>query len=178
MHPHELFPRFGPIRTGAGSGRYMPTGPVACPAAHLSSKSARVRCPATLCTLSRKRSLCFVDGNGVKRSMCTRPPITGGGKLRGGIISPWDISQRVYLACNLEFAVGNFAPTCCEPTFGWCWLLLLTDALQLSPRGLLFLPGFIAGSWLWTRLLSIIFHPCKECSKLQAKFASVPCVQQ
>ena len=61
-------------------------------------------------------------------------------------------SQRVYFACNLEFAVGNFAPTCCEPTFGWCWL--------------------------WTRLLSIIFHPCKECSKLQAKFASVPCVQQ
>ena len=76
----------------------------------------------------------------------------GGGKLRGGIISPWDISQRVYFTCNLEFAVGNFAPTCCEPTFGWCWL--------------------------WTGLLSIIFHPCKECSKLQAKFASVPCVQQ
>ena len=76
----------------------------------------------------------------------------GGGELRGGIISPWDISQWVYFACNLEFAVGNFAPTCCEPTFGWCWL--------------------------WTRLLSIIFHPCKECSKLQAKFASVPCVQQ
>ena len=64
----------------------------------------------------------------------------GGGELRGGIILPWDISQRVYFACNLEFAVGNFAPTCCEPTFGWCWLLLLTDALQLSPRGLLFLP--------------------------------------
>ena len=78
--------------------------------------------------------------------------IQGGGKLRGGIISPWDISQRVYFACNLECAVGNFGPTCCEPTFGWCWL--------------------------WTRLLSIIFHPCKECSRLQAKFASVPCVQQ
>ena len=26
----------------------------------------------------------------------------------------------------------------------------------------------IAGSWLWTRLLSIIFPPCKRCSKLQA----------
>ena len=36
----------------------------------------------------------------------------------------------------------------------------------------------IAGSWLWTRLLSIILHPCKECSKLQANFASVHCVQR
>ena len=64
----------------------------------------------------------------------------GGGGLRGGIISPWDISQRVYFACSPEFAVGNSAPICCELTFGGWWLLLLTDALQLSPRGLLFLP--------------------------------------
>ena len=39
-----------------------------------------------------------------------------------------------------EFAVGNFAPTCCEPTFSWWWVLLFADALLLSPRGLLFLP--------------------------------------
>ena len=64
----------------------------------------------------------------------------GGGGVCGGKILPWDISQRVYFACSPEFAVGNFAPTCCEPTFGWWWLLLFADALQLSPGGLLFLP--------------------------------------
>ena len=63
----------------------------------------------------------------------------GGGGC-GGKFSPWDISQWVYFACSPEFAVENFAPTCCEPTFGWWWLLLFADALQLSPRGLLFLP--------------------------------------
>ena len=100
----------------------------------------------------------------------------GRGKLRGGIISPWDISQRVYFARSPEFAVGNFAPTCCEPTFGWWWLLLLTHALQLSPRGLLFLPDellvagccyFMAGvviSWwllVFSDALLLPFHPCK-----------------
>ena len=60
--------------------------------------------------------------------------------LRGGKFSPWAISKRVYFACSPEFAVGNFAPTCCEPTFGWWWLLLLADALPLSFTGLLSLP--------------------------------------
>ena len=63
------------------------------------------------------------------------------GKLRDRKFSPWDISKRVYFACSPEFAVGNFAPTCCEPTFGWWWLLLFADALPLSLRGLLFLPN-------------------------------------
>ena len=58
----------------------------------------------------------------------------------GGKFSPWDILKRVYFACSPEFAVGNFAPTCWEPTFGWWWLLLFADALLLSLRGLLFLP--------------------------------------
>ena len=49
----------------------------------------------------------------------------GGVGLRGGNFSPWDISQRVYFACSPEFASGNFAPTCCEPTFGWWRLLYL-----------------------------------------------------
>ena len=66
--------------------------------------------------------------------------IRGGGGICGGKFSPWDISKRVYFACSPEFAVENFAPTCCEPTFGWWWLLLFGDALQLSSRGLLFLP--------------------------------------
>ena len=102
--------------------------------------------------------------------------LQGGGGLRGGIISPWDTSQRVYFACSPEFAVGNFAPTCCEPTFGWWWLLLLTDALQLSPRGLSFLPDelLVAGccyfmvvvviSWwllVFSDALLLPFHPCK-----------------
>ena len=43
-----------------------------------------------------------------------------------------------YFAKSPEFAVGNFAPTYCEPTFGWWWLLLFAEALQLSPTGLLF----------------------------------------
>ena len=71
-----------------------------------------------------------------------------GGGVRGGKFLPWDISQRVYFACSPEFAVGNFAPTCCEPTFGWWWLLLFADALQLSPRGLLFLPDELLDSAL------------------------------
>ena len=81
-----------------------------------------------------------------------------------------------YFACSPEFAVGGFAPTCCEPTFGWWWLLLLTDALQLSPRGLSFLPDelLVAGccyfmvvvviSWwllVFSNALLLPFHPCK-----------------
>ena len=56
----------------------------------------------------------------------------------------------VFFACSPEFAVGNFTPTCCEPTFGWWWLLLFADALQFSPRGLLFLPDelLVAGCLL------------------------------
>ena len=76
--------------------------------------------------------------------------LQGGGGVRGGKFSPWDVSQRVYFACSPEFAVGNFAPTCCEPTVGWWWLLLFADALQLSPRGLLFLPDellVVVTSW-------------------------------
>ena len=99
---------------------------------------------------------------------------TGGVGLRGGKFSPWDISQRVYFACSPEFAVGNSAPTCCEPTFGWWWLLSLADALQLSPRGLLFLPDelLVAGccyfmvvvviSWwllVFSDALLLPFHP-------------------
>ena len=53
------------------------------------------------------------------------------GNFRGGIVRSGFIAQ---------FAVGNFAPACCEPPFGWWWLLLFADALWLSPRGLLFLP--------------------------------------
>ena len=100
----------------------------------------------------------------------------GGGGLRAGKFSPWDISRRVYFACTPEFAVGNFAPICCEPTFGWWWLLLLADALQLSPRGWLFLPNelLVAGccyfmvvvliSWwllVFSDALLLPFHPCK-----------------
>ena len=99
-----------------------------------------------------------------------------GGGVRGGKFSPWDISQRVYFAFSPEFAVGNFAPTCCEPTFGWWWLLLFADALLLSPRGLLFLPDelLVAGccyfmvvvviSWwllVFSDALLLPFNPCK-----------------
>ena len=102
--------------------------------------------------------------------------IQGGGGLCGGNFLPWDSSQRLYFACSPEFAVGNFAPTCCEPTFGRWWLLLLADALQLSPRGLLFLPDelLVAGccyfmvvvviSWwllVFSNALLLPFHPCK-----------------
>ena len=90
--------------------------------------------------------------------------------------SPCNILQWVYFACSPEFAVGNFAPTCCEPTFGWWWLLLFADALQLSPRGLLFLPDelLVAGccyfmvvvviSWwllVFSDALLLPFNPCK-----------------
>ena len=51
-----------------------------------------------------------------------------GGGVCGGKFSPWDISQRVYFARRPEFAAGNFAPTCCEPTSAWWWLLLFADA--------------------------------------------------
>ena len=84
------------------------------------------------------------------RSVCLPPNVFswlplghlqgGGGGLRGGKFLPWDLSQRVYFTCSSEFAVGNFAPTCCEPTFGWWWLLLFADALPLSLTGLLSLP--------------------------------------
>ena len=71
---------------------------------------------------------------------CANPTYRGrGGGLSGGNFSPWDISKWVYFACSPEFAVGNFLPACCEPTFSGWWLLLFADALSLSPRGLLFL---------------------------------------
>ena len=67
--------------------------------------------------------------------------VQGGGRgLASGKFSPWDISKWVYFACSPEFAVGNFAPTCCEPTFGWWWLLLFADSLPLRLTGLLSLP--------------------------------------
>ena len=84
----------------------------------------------------------------------------GGGGLRGGKFSPCDISQRAYFACSPEFAVGNFAPTCCEPTFGW--LLLLADALQLSPRGLLLLPDelLVAGCRDFKQRYNMTWRSC------------------
>ena len=62
----------------------------------------------------------------------------GGGTSRRKIFA-MRYFEAVYFACTTEFAVGNFAPTCCEPTFGWWWLLLFADALPFSPRVLLFL---------------------------------------
>ena len=63
----------------------------------------------------------------------------GGGGLRREIFAVGYFATG-YFAWSPEFAVGNFAPTCCEPTFGWWWLLLFADALQLILIGLLFLP--------------------------------------
>ena len=42
----------------------------------------------------------------------------GGGGCCTGIFSQEKISTRDYFACSPEFAVENFAPTCCEPAFG------------------------------------------------------------
>ena len=45
--------------------------------------------------------------------------------LRGGFFAYEKNSNWVYSACSPEFAVGNFAPTCCEPAFGKARIAIL-----------------------------------------------------
>ena len=53
----------------------------------------------------------------MSRVQCAEYTGGGGGTLQW-VCTYEKISKWVYFACSPEFAVGNFAPICCEPAFG------------------------------------------------------------
>ena len=62
------------------------------------------------------------------------------------------ISTRFHFACIPELAVGNFAPTCCDPAFGKARLAIIKYCLVCFS---LLLMG------IWRRML--IFPECYPC---------------
>ena len=93
--------------------------------------------PATLGTPakeSRRFGNSLQGGGGWhKASVSDCLPTGGGGGFRGAKFSPWDISQRAYFACSPEFAVGNFAPTCCADN-AWRRQTELSTPLRTAMR--------------------------------------------
>ena len=65
---------------------------------------------------------------------------TGGGGFAAGNFRHGMLRSRFISHAVLNVLWEIFAPTCCEPIFGWWWLLLFADALLLSPKALSFLP--------------------------------------